>query len=591
MTIAQLPAAILVLAVLLGSLRWLRQPAQRRAPWRLALLLVLQAGAGALLYLGLHPPQRPAPAVEYALIGPGADADAIDAARVRGQRLLRLPEAPAVADAQPVVDLATALRRHPQLATAQLIGDGLPTRDRDIAGLALDYRAPALRGLVELQPPHAVAPGNRFAVGGRVQGIDDAQLVLLDPAGRVVDSTGADARGYFRLHGSARDAGRTLFQLRLHDAAQAPMETVPVPVQVVDAAAPRLWLLGSAPNPETKYLQRWAQDAGLSVHSQVGTGGGIVLGDAPRAVTAATLARTDLLLLDERSLAALGAGQRATLRQAIEQGLGVLVRLSAAPDAGARAALAQLGLPVRGNAQVRVISMESGKTDPQRLAALRGPRARAGNAETAPALERLQLDSADAATVPLLHDAAGNALGHWRALGQGRVGLLAVSDSFRLVLGGRDDLHATLWSEALATLARPRDDDAGTLQPLERAWAGERTVLCGVEDGATLAAPDNSLSTLRADPAAPGCAALWPALAGWQVRDDGSAFFVFDPSSAATLHRADTARATAALAQRATASPATAPGVPGRRWPWLLAFALVAGLLWWLERRRPANPV
>ncbi|KAG1082969.1 hypothetical protein G6F40_014932 [Rhizopus arrhizus] len=54
---------------------------------------------------------------------------------------------------------------------------------------------------------------------------------------------------------------------------------------------------------------------------------------------------SDLLLLDERSLAALSAGQLATVRQALREGLGVLVRSAGAPSASARQRLHDLGLP------------------------------------------------------------------------------------------------------------------------------------------------------------------------------------------------------------------------------------------------------
>ena len=38
--------------------------------------------------------------------------------------------------------------------------------------------------------------------------------------------------------------------------------------------------------------------------------------------------------------------------------------------------------------------------------------------------------------------------------GRGRIALWTLTDSYRLVLAGRDDLYGELWSDAIATLAR-----------------------------------------------------------------------------------------------------------------------------------------
>ncbi|KAG0732513.1 hypothetical protein G6F23_014244 [Rhizopus arrhizus] len=108
---------------------------------------------------------------------------------------------------------------------------------------------------------------------------------------------------------------------------------------------PMWWTACRAPGPELKYLRRWATDTGLRVQVQADTGAGLSVGDGAVSLDAATLARSDLLLLDERSLAALSAGQLATVRQALREGLGVLVRSAGAPSASARQRLHDLGLP------------------------------------------------------------------------------------------------------------------------------------------------------------------------------------------------------------------------------------------------------
>ena len=591
-------AVALALIVLVASARQLRSPTQRRG--RLIAVLTLQAAAAALLYVCLLPPSQRASLAGLVVIGAGADKTG--ALPTGGTRVL-LPEATDMAGAARVPDLATALRRYPS-STVTLIGAGLAARDRD-AVLPADTRwqaPPAANGWIALQPPVDTAPGARFDVHAQARGVDRAQAELLDPAGAVVDRAPLAADGHVQLSGIARAEGRNVFQLRLLDAQGHVADSVPVPQQTLAAAPLRVLVRSAAPGAELKYLRRWATDAGIRVQVQAETGAGLSLGDGNVALDASTLARSDLLLLDERSLAALGAAQLAAVRQALRDGLGLLVRSTGAPSASARQRLRDLGLPVQGDAGSQVAAMP-GEGDATMLQARRGPLAagtlpttdgedadRASHAAALPALEYLALQAADSR--PLLQDRDSKPIGGWRAVGKGRIGLLPITDSWRWVLAGREDRHGELWSTVFASLARAQPGTEGPWSTQALAWAGERQSLCGVQaplrafdgrgDGVPLIV-DSTTGTAR-------CAGWWPRQAGWQRLQHGDRTqwrYVFDPKQAPALHRQAMMDATA---QRlATAAPATAQAsqrVTGPRWPWWLAFVLCASLLWWLERRR-----
>ncbi|KAG1255307.1 hypothetical protein G6F68_010439 [Rhizopus microsporus] len=402
--------------------------------------------------------------------------------------------------------------------------------------------------------------------------------------------------------GVARAEGRSVFQLRLLDAEAHVVDSVPVPQQTVPASPVRLLVRASAPGPELKYLRRWATDTGLRVQVQADTGAGLSVGDGAVSLDAATLARSDLLLLDERSLAALSAGQLATVRQALREGLGVLVRSAGAPSASARQRLHDLGLPVQGDGSSRLLELP-GDGESTILAARRGPLAagtlptgygeeadRRSHSASLPALEVLALQVPGSSA--LLQDRAGTAIGGWRAAGKGRIGLLPMTDSWRWVLAGRDDRHGELWSSVVATLARAQGSADALWSPQPISWAGERQTLCGVQaplqvfneggDGVPLVV-DGATSTLR-------CAGWWPRDAGWQRLQHGDSIvwrYVFDPRAATALHRQAMIDATTqALVSSTPANASVMQPVPGSRWPWWLAFVLCASLLWWLERRR-----
>ena len=204
----------------------------------------------------------------------------------------------------------------------------------------------------------------------------------------------------------------------------------------------------------------------------------------------------------------------------------------------------------------------------------------------APSIEHFDLAFAGNDVAPLLHAADGSAIGGWRAIGQGRLGVLPIADSYALVLAGHADAHAELWNAVLATMARPVP--ASPLRQLPAwTWAGERSALCGLPTGSEAIAPDGTRSSLLPDPHANQCSGWWPQEAGWHrivAGDDSAGVLVIDPADARALHAQATRNATQALhASADTGHRATRP-MPGPRWPWLLGFVLVASLLWWLER-------
>lgn len=560
MNAALLVAVALALAAALAMVRiGLRRPG----------LLVLQPAIALALYFALFPP--PVATRAGALVLATADTTAAQVAAWRGKAIvLALPEAPPLADVARVPDLATALRRYPAQAQLRVLGAGLVARDRDAArGRALAFDPPPPpRGLVELHAPRVVTVGENWRVAGRVQALPDARVALLDPSGRVVARGRADRDGRFELPAVAGVEGRMAYALVLRDARARRVASVALPLQVRAGITPRVWLLAGGPNPELKYLRRWALDAGARPQVQASLGGGLRIGDRPLPFDAATLRGFDLVVLDERAWRELGPSRRAVLRDAVASGLGLLLRLTGPLTAAERGELRALGFELAGDAGATSVRLEGGD---------------------APVLTRQALRVRAADGVPLLRDAGGAPLALWRGHGAGRIGLWWLGDSFRLVLAGQKATHGRIWSQALATLGRATGKPAPTLES-DDPRPQQRVVLCGVPARASVLAPDGERSDLLVDPASGShrCAAYWPRRAGWHRVEGASApleVLVRGLDELPGVRAQDLREQTLRLVTPAADATQARDSAPGRRWPWFLAWLLASALGWWLERR------
>lgn len=601
-TEARIIGAVLVAAAVLGIARLLLRhrrgaPALRAHPARLAVLLLAQPVGAALLYFALLPPMRPSP--RGTLVVATADTPRTAWEAAGAGRRIALPEAPALAGAERVPDLATALRRDPRVRRLHVVGAGLSARDVDAArGLAVTFEpAPPPVGLVALDAPRDAVAGASFPVVGRVHGLPRGVVELWDPGRQRIDRVAVGADGRFLVTGMTRVPGTASFELRVLDARGHRIQTVALALQVEAAVPPRLLVLAGAPGPEVKFLRRWARDAGLPLQSQIDAGGGLRLGDAPIAITADTLARFDAVVLDERAWSSLGDGGRTALVQALRAGLGVVLRITAPLTEVERRRLRALGFVVDAGREGESLRLLPPSRDEASVRARLGPGTRDAPRDgeaplpEVPMLTSRRLATATGDGVILRSALAGATAGTWRAEGRGRIALWTLADTYRLVLAGRDDLHGALWSEALATVARPRARTTLSIEGEPRQDA--RLAMCGVDAGARVVDPSGAATRMLPDPGtgARRCAAFWPSRAGWHVVSDGPRVMPFHVRGAAEARglqaaamREATLRLQAASNDASRATAGEGSGTRAARWPWWLAWLLVASATWWFER-------
>ena len=578
MNMSQALIALLALALCLGIGRLLYgvlRSAENARPtrWRLAALLVLQCGSAALLYFMLFPPARMAPAQNLIILT--GHAKASEAPQGKG-RLLALPEAPAQAGLERVPDLATALRRYPGVNAVQIIGDGLPARDWDAArGVSVMFKpAPLADGLLALRWPERLSPGMPWQLQGRVQYRQPVSVELLDPGNAVVDSAQPDAQGDFVLSDSVRGAGQAMYRLRVLDARRKILEALDVPLLVETPKPVRMLMLSGGPNPELKYIRRWASDAGIALESRIDLGQGMQIQTGNSALSAASLRELDLLVLDERAWNGLGAGSRRMVIDALNGGLGVLLRLTGPLAGSAGNELRALGFSVQETAGVQGVRL----AEPQGKALL-------------PELSRRSVKVQSPDGVALLRTDKNEPLAIWRAQGQGRIALWWLTDTYKLALSGAAGRHSQLWSEAAATVARARDNPQMQSRQ-QHVWVDQRGVYCGLSAKAAVREPDGQISYLLTETqgANTGCAAFWPRVPGWHVLNSGAGtlpFYVRARDEAPGLKAQAMREGTLALVGGRPAAGASAKiPVPGPHWPYFLAWLLVTGLLWALERSR-----
>lgn len=567
---------MLALGVLLASLRlpWpLRgRPVNSRPRlWRTVLLIAGQLVSAALLFVLLRAPVSADAIRSVHLLTAHAPRMATPIPRA-GELWLRLPEAPVQAGIANTPDLATALRQHPGVRNLHIIGDGLQARDRDAAsGLRISVeRAPLAAGITDWWMPQTLQSGETLHVQGHAQGATGARIELLDPAGMRTDQQLLQGDGGFSLTATSRSPSIADYQLRLRRADNRVIGLTALPVRILPTLATRLLLRSGGPDPELKFLRRWAADNGATLRASIDLGSGMQAGDPPVALDGRTLAETDLLILDDRSWSGLGRANRETVLAAVGDGLGLLLRASA-PLVDGEA----LGLQVRAATVAPAFKL---------------PASEAGGSEL-PALSRppLRIDNPRGQTV--LRDDRGTPLAGWDAHGRGRIGVWLPNDTFRLALSGHADLHARLWADAINAVMRPRAPMPHGLPMMIH--AGERTRLCALGDAARVLEPGASKAIrLAIDPrsGASRCAAFWPRRAGWHrlITAGAETTFLVRPDSAdLVLRAARTRQATEALATLAPKPDHTASVTTGMpRWALFLLWLAVTGSLWWFERSR-----
>ncbi len=548
----------------------------RRHRWP---LIALQPIAAALLLaaLSLHDGTHPA---ALFVIAKNGDISAVSGS-FEGVPIVALPAAAARPDVERTPDLATALRRYPDAGHVHIVGDGLDEHDRlALAGRDVSFAPPiaepAAPRIVEIEAPQSAQPGAWWQVSGRVSDASGMSLELLDPAQQALAEAVLDERGSFSLPGLSHAAGPALFTLRLRDG-EREIQSMALPVDARERPPVRVLVLAAAPSPELKYLRRWSLDAGVDFESRTALAPTLLQRRGKATIDAAALAELDLLIVDERSWAQLAA-QKAAIRSAIADGLGVLVRVTGPVPARVAQDWNELGLAA-------VFGTERPRSLPWRIAG---------------ATEPIELHAwpVTVENAALVRDEEGKALATFAALGRGRVGLWWLTDTHRLYTRGDRASYATLWAEAWSTLARARG--AQELQVSEHLIVGNRGSVCGFSTTTKIEAPSGTAIELVGDPAARDCAAFWPRESGWhRVRSESAAsvdggtgaqesavqsVYVYSRDEVESLLRYENRKATEALVSRNDAPQGG--GLDRSLWRVVLlsGWLAVMGGIWGLER-------
>jgi hypothetical protein len=576
MTMNQICILLLALAVMLSSACYIislrrSDAAQKPTFWRVFAILTLPLISAVLLYFLLFPPPSFSSAESLVILTANADS----ARPTISGRVLALPEAPKTSIAEAVPDLASALRRYPGVNQLRIIGAGLGPRDQEAArGLSMEFKpTPLPQGLVELSLPDKVSSGARWSVQGRVNQIKNARVELLDPGNAVVAGTQIDSSGNFILADTARAPGIAMYQLRILDEQKKVWETIKLPLIVFQDQALRVLSLSGGPNPELKYLRRWAMDAGVELQSQINLSVGVQLNNNAITINSTRLGETDLLILDERAWGAMNRSDKQTLIDALRKGMGLLLRITGPLTANDRSQLRALGFAVSDANSVQGVRLKADDDKKNQLTLSRRP---------------LRVSSRDAVT--LLQDDANNPLALWRAEGRGRIGLLWLTDSYKLVLNDEASRHGQLWRDAVSTLARTRNENAIFLRD-RNSRINESSVLCNIFAKTYVLEPDAEITYLIIDnnhAANKNCAAFWPRQSGWHravSETQEFTFYVRDSNEAPGLKANAMREATLLLTgKQAPAKNKLRIPVPGSPWPWFFAWLLVTALLWLLER-------
>lgn len=423
-----LGAAILLLAVFLWK-EW-----ARAGKHRFLIKSIVAFFAVSSLFLVALKPAFPTSknGGNVALLTPGYDNVQLDSLRKAEGKMKLL-------NYEPGIPLPAAIRSS---KIVFVLGYGLKEYDlwqlEEVPALYLYAEMP--EGVIKLNYKVENSEGDNLRLQGLYKNAKDgSRLVLSGPGGAGLDSIAlsGEEEQVFQLMAPLKAEGNYIYSLTEKNTEGGIINVNAIPVKVSEKEKLRILILNSFPTFETRYLKNFLAEAGheLVVRSQITRNrfkfeylntGRIAMGR----LTDETLESFDLLISDASSLRGFSGSEKTVIENMVrERGLGLFLQ----PDDAFFNSRGQLNI-------LNFISLSNTEiNDPQWPGIT---------------LNTYPYRIREGFGIQEIHTSGNSIISAYKKIGEGKIGTAVYSDTWQLILEGKNQVYGELWSQILEELSR-----------------------------------------------------------------------------------------------------------------------------------------
>ncbi len=348
-------------------------------------------------------------------------------------------------------DLAYYLRTHPEISRIKVYGYGLAPGELDkLKGYRFEFRPAVLpAGVISCSWPRQLKQTALLEVQGNYNNTGDRPVQLfLEGLGAKSDSIiiGAHARAHFSLKGQPKQMGRAVYTLAALSGTDT-LEKEKIPFEVLESPKIKVLVLSSFPDFEYKFLKNWLFENKYPVVFRTRISRDKFSMDQLNTpalnvaeMNAGTPGKFDLVIADDEELSKSGPAVLNGLRNAISQGLGLLIRLNDVK-------------PVSSLAKQFNLYTVADSTAKSFTPVFQGETA---GLKPLPGLQPFYI-SARPAAQELVKDQSGKILLSSGLYGNGRLAASAISSTYHWILSGDQFDYARFWSAVISSITRKED--------------------------------------------------------------------------------------------------------------------------------------
>lgn len=449
--------AIIIASVLLASLlAWKEFKRPQRA--HLALRLIATLLAVASLACFIVPVQYPVtvtgnngPAI--VLLTKGADKNAASA--FTGMAVYTTDPALTTRSIQYIPDITWFFSQHPFIQKVTIAGYGLTTYEQQWLqkqAVNIIWQSPPVpEGFIAADWARQLHPGDILEVQGVYHhtGADSVKIYLSGLGIRFDSvSVAGDTSFSFSLHCKPVHLGNTLYELSATSAGNKTIQEK-LPVVLLPATGLQVLVLSSSPDFDNRFLVNWLYENKYKVaarHTVSKNKYGLeylnVASQSLHAITTPLLEKTDVVVTDDQSMAALGATEKAALQAQVKKGMGLIIQT----DSTLALSSFTQGFAIKK----QLVSASTAR--PLKLVGQAGV--------TAPILpEQWFAIESNRSDLPLVTDNNDAVLVAAHLYGAGKVMANTVSNTYSWILSGNRSDYAQFWSLLLHKAARQQQQD------------------------------------------------------------------------------------------------------------------------------------